>query len=407
MIKDQNSFTKTGGDQPINNGFVARPHFTVWKGEPALGGWYTEAEIDAAVAAIRDSMDWNTGFYAAREIEAFESAFAEYIGTDYAVALNGAGTGLDVALMCLDLEPGDEIISCAINFPGTHLAIIGQGARLVLCEPDPITLNIDPSDVIRRISSRTRAILVTHMNGLSANMDSLLAIAEQYPHPKYGPLKIIGDAARACGAKDHNSMVGKKGWMTVFSFQSKKLMTTLGEGGMIVTDDPIAAARTRRIRSFGAGEDWGTNYKMTKVQAAVGMVQLKRLPEMNARRITLAEARTAILSKEQNLQLPIAPSGYQHVYYLYTITLPQDWAFERRDHLMLRLEKMYGIGCRVANPPTYTSNKLIQRHTEGQETSLADDIGGRIFSIVLHPLMTDDDNIYVTSSLLETMASLS
>lgn len=378
----------------------------VWKGEPALGAWYTEEEIAAATKAIRDSMDWNVGFSAKNETEKFEKAFAEYVGTKYAVAINGAGTGLDLSIMCLAPEPNDEIISCAINFPGTHLAIIGQGAKLVLCEPHPRTFNIDPEDVERRITPRTRAILATHMNGLSADMDALLEIAERHPHPKYGPPKVISDAARACGGTYKGNKIGKKGWMNVFSFHSKKLMTTLGEGGMITTDDPEVAEKIRRLRSFGGGESWGTNYKMTKVQAAVGLVQLERLDEMNAQRVKRAKQRTALLKDVPELTLPYEPPGYGHLYYLYTILLPPEWAGEKRDRLIRIMAEEYRIGCKIANPPTYKSNRLIREHTKGQKVPLSEEIGARLFCPSLHPLMTEEENEYIAATLSETIERL-
>jgi len=144
-------------------------------------------------------------------------------------------------MIALDLQPDDEVICPAVNFKGGPYAILGQGARLVFCEVDPRTLCADPEDVERRITPRTRAILVTHMNGLSADMDALLDVAERHPHPTHGPIKVIGDAARALGGEYKGSPVGKKGWMTIFSFHTMKLMTTLGEGGMITTDDPELA----------------------------------------------------------------------------------------------------------------------------------------------------------------------
>ena len=378
----------------------------VWRGEPALGGWYTEEEIAVATKAIRDSMDWNVGFLAENEIREFEEAFAEYVGTKYAIAINGAGTGLDMSMMCLDLEPGNEIISCAINFPGTHLAAIGQGAKLVLCEPNPKTFNIDPKDVERRITSRTRAILVTHMNGLSADMDALLEIVERYPNPKYGPLKVIGDAARACGGTYKGTKIGKKGWINVFSFQSKKLMSTLGEGGMITTDDPEVAERIRRLRSFGRGVSWGTNYQMTKIQAAVGLVQLRRLDEMNAQRVNRAKQRTVLLKDISELTLPYELPGYGHVYYLYTILLPPEWAGEKRDRLRKTMMKDYRVECDIGDPPTYKRNQLIREHTKGQRVPLSEEIGARMFCPSLQPLMTKTENEYVAAALSETIERL-
>ncbi|MCK4323072.1 MAG: aminotransferase class I/II-fold pyridoxal phosphate-dependent enzyme, partial [Armatimonadetes bacterium] len=268
-----------------------------WQGEPMLGGWYTEEEIDAVVRAIRSSMDWTVGFgFYCDEIVEFEENFAEYCGTEHAVSITSAGAGLEMAMMALDLQPEDEVISPAINFPAADYSIIGQGAKLVFCEVDPETLCADPADVEKRITPNTRAINVTHMNGLSADMDALLEVAEGNPHPQHGPLKVVGDAARACGGGYKGTKIGKKGWMTVFSFHTMKLMTTLGEGGMITTDDPDLHERLRAIRMWGVGTDgWGANYKMTKIQAAVGLVQLRRLDEMNARRYEMARQRTELL----------------------------------------------------------------------------------------------------------------
>ena len=260
------------------------------RGEPYLGGYYTEEEIDAVVRTMRESMDWHVGFgFMTQEILDFEEAFADFCGTEFAISINGAGTGLDMAMMALDLEPGDEVVVPAINFKAAPLSIVGQGGQVVWCEVDPRTLQADPSDVESRITPRTRAIYPVHMNGLSAPMDDLLDIADRNPHPVHGPLRVIGDAARACGGKYRGTRIGKKGWMTVFSFHTQKLMTTLGEGGAVTTDDPELARRLRGFRQFG-GEtgEWGTNYKITKVQAAVGLVQVRRLDEMLAKRRRIA-----------------------------------------------------------------------------------------------------------------------
>src|SRR5206468_2673128 len=157
-------------------------------------------------------------------------------------------TAMDQVVACLDLQPGEEVISGAVNFPGPHLSVIRAGARLVLAEPDPATLNLDPAHVAQLVTPRTRAIVVTHMNGLPADMAALLDLAERHPHPEHGPLRIIVDAARALGATTPLGPVGRAGWATVFSFQSKKAMTTLGEGGMVTTLDEELAVRLRRLR---------------------------------------------------------------------------------------------------------------------------------------------------------------
>ncbi len=394
----------------------------MWGGEPGLGSWYTDAEFDAIITCVRNSMNPAEGFgFICEEIVEFERKFAEFSGTEFAVSITSAGSGLDMAMMCLDLKPGDEVIAPITNFPGALYSILGQGAKLVLCEADPHTLCVDPADIAKRLTPNTRAILATHMNGLSAPMDELEALCEAHPHPQYGPLKIICDAARAGGAKYKGTRVGKRGWMTVHSFHTMKMMTTLGEGGMITTDDPAAAQRLRGLRQWGSGIaelegspypegdalearwGWGSNYKMTKVQAAVGIVQLGRLDEMIAARVALAEARTEMLSGVPELQLPYTSPDHSPVYYLYSILVCPEWAGEKRDLLMQMLRDDYGVTSVVANPPGYLANPYLRRHTAGQILPVSEDIGRRLFCPGIHPLMTEEDNAYISAAIIDAV----
>jgi len=376
----------------------------VWHGEAFFGSYYTEEEIEAAARVMRRcTTHWNVGF-GWDEILEFEKAFAEYVGTEHCVAINGAGTGLDMSMMLLDLQPDDEVIVPAINFVAAPYAVIGQRGKLVLCEVDPKTLCADPEDVERRMTPRTRAILVTHMNGLSADMDALLEIAQRHPHPKYGPPKVIGDAARACGGGYKDTKIGKKGWMNIFSFHTMKNMTTLGEGGAITTDDDQIVPRLKDYRQFGmATGGWGTNYKMSNVQAAVGLVQLRRLDEMIAARRKVAQARTEMLKDIPELTLPFEPSGYVHSYYLYTILVPRDWAGEKRDKLLKIMLEEYNIRCPVLNPPVYEMRQFIRERTEGQRLPLSEELGKRIFCPPIHPRMTREENEYVCAAIIEAI----
>ena len=393
-----------------------------WQAEPMLGGWYTEEEIDAVVKAIRSSMDPAVGFgFFCDEILEFEQKFAEYIGTRYALSVTSAGTGLDVAVKALDLEPGDEVIVPAMNFRAAPYAVLGAGASLVLCDSDE-TLNASPADVEAKLTSRTRAILVTHMNGLSAPMDEYIKIAARHPHPKYGPPKVIGDAARALGGGYKGAKIGKKGWMTVFSLHTMKMMTTLGEGGIITTDDPDLMLRLRALRQWGiaVSEDletargkkgtgdmgWGSNYKLTKIQAAVGLVQLRRLEQMIPPRVALAKKRTAMLRNVPELTLPSTPADCEPVYYLYNVLVPKEWAGEKRDQLMALLRKEYGVDTVVANPPVYQTDAYVRRMTVGQSCPKAEELGARLFCPPMHPLMSDADNEYICNSIAEAVKRL-
>ena len=371
--------------------------------EPLLGGWYTEEEVEAAVKAIRDSMDWHVGF-TGDEIKEFEKTFAEYIGTKYAISINGAGTGLDMAMMCLNLKPGDEVICPAINFKAAHLAILGQGGKLVFCEVDPKTLNVDPDDVEKRITPRTRAIFPVSLCGLSPPLDDLLEIAENHPHPKYGPPKVIIDAARCCGAEYRGTKVGKKGWMTIFSFHTMKIITTLGEGGMITTDDPEVAKKIIAWRQFGSGiGGWGTNYKMTKVQAAVGLVQLRKIDEIVAHRRKIAFQRNELLKDVPELTLPYEPPDCKHVYYLYPILVPPDWAGEKRDRLEKMLVEDYNVGCFDADARLYKRDQYIIEHTKDQRIPISDEISERILCPSLQGFMTEEENTYICAAIVDAV----
>ena len=157
-----------------------------WQGEPHLGGDYGQEEIDAVVDCIKASMAYNEGFgFITEEILEFERRFAEYIGTKHAVSINGAGSGLDMAMMVLKLEPEDEVIVPALNFRAAPLSVLGQGAKLIICDCDARTFQADPADVEKRITKNTRAIYPVHMNGMPAPMDDLLEIASRHQHHKH------------------------------------------------------------------------------------------------------------------------------------------------------------------------------------------------------------------------------
>jgi len=389
-------------DKPTRQTILKQPRpEPPFRSEPLLGSWYTEAEMEALNRVVRERNDWRgDGFgFICKEITDFEAAFARYVGVEHAVSITSAGAGLDMAVMCLDLKPGDEVIVPAINFKAAAHSVIGQGGKVVWCDVDPRTFCADPADFERRITPRTRAIIATHMNGLSADMDALEAVAA-----RHGGIKVIGDAARACGGGYKGTKSGKRGWMNIFSFHTQKLMTTLGEGGMVVTDDPELAARLRQLRQWGLGQRWGTNFKMTKVQAAVGIVQLARLPEMLAPRLALAQERNRLLAGVPELTLPYTPEGYEHTFYLYTLLVPRSWAGAKRDRLMQIIDGEYGVGCVVANPPCYLSDPFLGSQTPPNERlPLSDELGARLFCVSIHPLMTPAQNAYICAAIIEAV----
>jgi perosamine synthetase len=306
-------------------------------------------------------------------------------------------------MMVLDLEPGDEIICPSLNFRAAPMSIVGYGGRWVPCEIDPRTLQADPADVEARITPRTRAIFPVHMNGLSAPIDDYLEIAERHPNPKHGPLKVIGDAARAVGGGYKGRKIGAFGWMTVFSFHTMKNMTTLGEGGAITTNDAQVAERLRSIRQFGSLGGWGSNYKMTKVQAATGVVQLKRLDRFIEGRRRLAKARDEMLADVPELTLPYEPDDCLHSYYLYTLLVPKDWAGEKRDRVLGILAEDFKVNTMVANPPCHSTIPFLAEHTGCPSLPMTEETAARLFCPPIHPCMSDEDNEYICAAICEAV----
>jgi dTDP-4-amino-4,6-dideoxygalactose transaminase len=379
-----------------------------WRSEPLLGSTYGEEEIEAAVAAMREASNIHEGFgFSAPPIPDFEKAFAEYCGVKHAVAINSAGPGLDMAMRFLKLQPGDEVIVPAVNYQASPLAILGAGGQIVWGEVDSRTFQLDPEDVERKITPRTRAIFPVHMNGLSAPMDDLIKVGRRHPHAKHGPIPVIGDAARACGGGYRGTKIGKKGLMTVFSFHTMKNMTTLGEGGMVTTDDDDVERFCRSVRMYGSEvEEWGTSNVMTKVQAAVGLVQLSKLDDFIGARRRLAHERTKMLEGLTEIRPPYEPEDHEHSYYLYSCFVPEDWAGKKRDRLIAMMGEEYGVGCVVANAPAYLSRKLLAEATPGQRVPRSEAIADRMICVSLHPAMTDDDNRYIAAALIRSVERL-
>lgn len=370
-----------------------------WVGEPLLGAMYDEEEINAVVDAIRDSMDISKGFgFSAEPIVKFEEEFAAYTGTKFACAVNSAGPGQDIVFRYLNLQPGDEVIVPCINYDAAPLAVIGAGGRVVWGEVRESDLMLDPADVERKITPRTRAIFPVHIHGLCAPMDEYMEIAARHPHPVYGPAKVIGDAARATGGDYKGTKVGKMGWATIYSFQTMKNMTTLGEGGMIVTDDPDLNRYAHGVRMYGRGEGaWGTSNVMTKPQAAAGRVQLKKLDGFIQDRRRIAAARIAMLEGTANIALPARP--HEHSFYLYPIMLDDVLAGEKRDAIVTMMKERFGIACMIANPPVYQVHPYVAEKC-GCDSPVSEALSKRIICLPIHPLMSDEDNKHITAAFL-------
>ncbi len=271
---------------------------------------------------VLDCLDTNWVSSNGKYIGLFESAFARYCNVKHAVAINTGTAALHAALAGLKLEPNDEVILPTVTFIATANAVRYCGARVVLADVLPGTLAIDPADVARKITARTKVIIPVHLYGMPANMKALNALAQ-----KYG-ITVIEDAAEAHGARYRGQRVGGLGHCGIFSFYGNKILTT-GEGGMVTTNDDALAARIRRLCADGMDQDkryWfsgiGYNYRMTNVAAALGLAQLEQIDLFLALRADLAARYTrALQGLREHLILPADTVCDEAVNWMYTIYL--------------------------------------------------------------------------------------
>ena len=378
-----------------------------WDAEPMLGSVYGDEELAAATEAIRSSMDFRKGFgFSAEPIFKFEAAMCEYVGTKYAIAVNSCGPGIDIVMRSLKLQPGDEVIVPSINYDAAPLSVVGAGGQVVWGESRPSDFMLDPADVEKKISPRTRAILTVSIHGLCPPMDEYLEIAARHPHPVHGAPKVILDAARAVGGDYKGTKVGKKGYATIYSFHSMKNMTTLGEGGMIVTDDKDLDTYAHGVRMYGRFNNaWGTSNVMTKVQAAVGLVQLKKLDGFIAGRRRVAAERNQLLAGVPELTLPADPECKEHTFYLYPLAVCDEWAGARRDKLIDMMRERYSLYCCCFNPPIYTVNPFLAAHA-GTNTPYSQKLSDKIICVPIHPAMTTEENRHICAALLTCIKEL-
>lgn len=269
-------------------------------------------------------------------VNRFEEEFAAYCGVKYGVSVTSGTTALHLALLALDIGPGDEVIIPTFTLIVSANVIVQAGAKPVLVDVDPRTWCIDPALVEEKITPRTKAIMAVHMYGHPCDMPALQAIAERHN------LHIIEDGAEAHGAEVNGQRVGGFGIANAFSFYGNKIITT-GEGGMILTDDHAVAERMRLLRNQAFREPrfvhdvMGYNYRMTNVQAAIGCGQLEKLDEKVARKREIADYYTDLLEKESRIQLPWEAPGCKNVYWMYGVVLGDDFGVSKED-AMARLK---------------------------------------------------------------------
>ena len=319
------------------------------------------------------------------EVAAFEKEFSKFVEGRECVAVNSGTSALHVALLSLGIGPGDEVIVPSFTFAATANSVALTGATPIFVDIDPQTFNIDPKEIERAITPKTKAIQVVHLYGLPANMVEVMRIATNYK------LKVIEDAAQAHLASVNNKPVGTFGDAAAFSFYPTKNMTS-GEGGMIVFANGEQARFARLLRNQGMEKRYqneviGFNLRMTDIHAAIGSQQLRKIERWTRMRQENAIFLTSCIS---GVSTPYVPAGYSHVFHQYTIRVPV-----KRDLFANQLSES-GIGNGVYYPTQVHKLPSFSREIDLPNTQSATE---QVISLPVHPSLMRKDLIRIANTV--------
>jgi perosamine synthetase len=342
------------------------------------------------------------------KVAAFEAAFADRHGVPYALATTSCTTALHLCLVALGIGPGDEVIVPAFTWVATANVVVYCGATPVFADVNPRSYNLDAEDVRRKITDRTRAVIAVHLFGLCANVDALRAVLP-------ADVALVEDAACASGASHRGRPAGGLGDIAAFSFHPRKSITT-GEGGMVTTADEGLAGTVGRLRSHGGSiseeqrhaggapyllpdfDEIGFNYRMSDLQAAVGIVQLAKLDAFIAEREALADRYEAVLGDVGWLTLPERPADGRHGWQSY-VTLLEEGAPASRNEVLAALHDL-GIGARPGTHAVTELGVYRRRADPGIDSCpISSELAAQTLALPLHNRMTEDDVSHVAGTI--------
>jgi perosamine synthetase len=316
-----------------------------------------DEEDKKAVLGALDAGEISGSF--GKSIPEFEQGFATYCGTKYGVAVMNGSVAIHLALLAMEIGPGDEVIIPTFTHMAAAFAVIQTGAKPVAIDIEPDTMNMDPTLLEERITPKTKAILVAHIYGHPADMDPILAIAKKHN------LRVIEDAAEAHGAEYKGRKAGSLGDIATFSFYANKIITT-GEGGMVVTSNKECADRARSLKDQAYGDtnkfmhkDIGFNYRMTGYQAALGVAQLQKIDKLIEKRRNVAKYYLDKLKGIPALQLPVEKPYAKNVFWMFQVVLRGSLS-QKRDQIAAEL-KVRGIDTRPAFLPFNLQEIFLSR----------------------------------------------
>jgi len=364
--------------------------------EPSIG----DEEVKAVEEVLRSGVLTDKSGMGPKVTE-FEKMFSQFVGAKYAVAVSSGTAALHAALMAIGVGPGDEVIVPSFTFVATAEAVLLTGAKPIFADIDETTYCVSPESVEENLTRRTKAVIPVDLYGHPADIDAIKELVEGKD------IFVIEDAAQSLGASYKGKNVGSVATITCFSLYASKNMTT-GEGGVVTTDDEYYAQLLKRIRCHGEDRPYsvvtlGHNYRMTEIQAAIGVVQLKKLPKMQEARRKNAETITEALSKVEDLALPQVSPDVQHAWHLYTVRLKKANA-ARRNKLVEKLRSKRISAAVYYETPVhllqyyremFKSDRNMLRRTE--KTSR------QVLSLPVHQNLTPEEIEYMTQSLIKIL----
>lgn len=334
-------------------------------------------------------------------VEKFEQEFAKVVGRKYAVAVSNGSVALQVAIESLNLKKGDEVILPAFTIISCIVPIIRAGATPVLVDADPLTWNMSIKQIESKISKKTKAIMVVHIYGLPVEMDEVLILAQKYN------LKIIEDAAELIGQTYKGKPCGSFGDISTFSFYPNKHITT-GEGGMVLTDNEELANKFRELRNLCfipprrfIHKELGWNFRMTNLQAALGVAQLERLDEFINKKRQIGYRYNELLSSCQNIQLPLKQTDYaENIYWVYGVVIKKNLSFDA----LIAMEKLKNL--EIATRPFFYPMHLQPVFTskgmfKNEKYEVAENLGERGFYLPSGLSLTNEQIEIVSNAVLK------
>ncbi len=363
--------------------------------------------IEAAAAVLRSG---KVNYWTGEETRRFEREFAEFVGVPHAIAVANGTVALELALWALDIGAGDEVIVPCRSFVATASAVAMRGATPVFADIDRDSQNITAETIAPLITARTKAIIVVHLGGWPCDMPAICELARRCD------LKVIEDCAQSLGATVHGRQTGAWGDMAAFSFCQDKILTTAGEGGMVTTQDAALWERAWSFKDHGKSWDamyrrrhpepfkWvheivGTNWRMTEIQAAVGRIALRRVPEWVETRRRHAHALHAALHGVRGLRQTSPATEYHHSYYrYYAFVTPQDLAPAWTRNRIVESLNAEGIPCGVGVCPEMYREGAFARQGIGprERCRVGQEIGETSLMFLVHPTLRDSD-IHLTA----------